>query len=85
MAASSDGEGRGSELTVCLPLRSARPHAVAGASPAPLAAPLRVLVVEDNVDAADTLGALLELLGHRVKVSYDARAGSRSTGRSCPR
>jgi CheY-like chemotaxis protein len=31
----------------------------------------RVLLVEDNVDAADSLAALLEVLGHRVRVAHD--------------
>ena len=33
--------------------------------------PLRVLVVDDNVDAANAVGHLLELLGHRVTLAYD--------------
>jgi CheY-like chemotaxis protein len=32
---------------------------------------LRVLIVEDNVDAAESLQMLLELLGHRVDVAHD--------------
>jgi CheY-like chemotaxis protein len=35
---------------------------------------LRVLVVDDNRDAADTLSALLELLGHRTEVANDGGA-----------
>ena len=33
--------------------------------------PLRVLVVDDNVDAAQALGHLLELLGHEVTLAHD--------------
>jgi CheY-like chemotaxis protein len=36
-------------------------------------APLRVLVVDDLVDAADSLRLLLELWGHEVRVEYDGR------------
>lgn len=35
---------------------------------------VRVLVVDDNRDAADTLSALLELLGHTVQVAHDGHA-----------
>lgn len=37
------------------------------------AAPTRVLVVDDNEDAAQSLGLLLRLLGHEVHVEIDAR------------
>ena len=36
---------------------------------------LRILVVEDNHDAAETLGELLELTGHQVAVCHDGEAG----------
>lgn len=35
--------------------------------------PLRVLVVDDLIDAADSLRLLLELWGHEVRVEYDGR------------
>jgi len=35
----------------------------------------RVLVVDDNRDAADTLGALLSFLGYDVRVAYDSESG----------
>lgn len=35
---------------------------------------VRVLVVDDNGDAADTLSMLLEVLGHRAQVAHDGRA-----------
>ena len=38
---------------------------------------LRVLVVEDNRDAADTLCLLLEMLGHDVQVAYNGPDGVR--------
>jgi len=70
----SEGRGRGSQLVVRLPL--APPTELRGASPAPsrraeAAAPLRVLVVDDNVDAAAVLGKLLRLRGHEVSLAYD--------------
>jgi PAS domain S-box-containing protein len=74
----SEGLGRGSELVVRLPLAPAAAAAPA-ARDAPLAAeatggPLRVLVVDDNVDAARSLGDLLALLGHEVTLAHDGPA-----------
>ena len=37
--------------------------------------PLRILVVDDNVDYADSLGVMLKKLGHEVRVEYDGLAG----------
>ena len=36
---------------------------------------LRILLIEDNQDAAETLGELLELGGHEVKLAFDGAAG----------
>ncbi|VXB15673.1 ATP-binding protein [Massilia sp. 9I] len=78
VAAESAGEGRGSRFTVRLPLPDAAPAASAPATPAPhaprAAAPgraLRVLVVDDNVDAAEMLATLLEIGGHEVRMAHD--------------
>jgi DNA-binding response OmpR family regulator len=37
--------------------------------------PLRVLVVDDNRDAADSLGLLVRLWGHEARVAYDGPSG----------
>jgi len=70
----SDGDGKGSTFTLRWPRASTRAGATepAAAPCAPVAAttPLRVLVVDDNVDAAEMLGSLLELLHHVVKVAH---------------
>jgi CheY-like chemotaxis protein len=71
--AHSDGPGRGSEFVVRLPLAAA--GEINGAAPQALAsaplAPRRVLVVDDNRDAAESLAMLLRMLGAEVKVAYN--------------
>jgi PAS domain S-box-containing protein len=73
--AASEGAGRGCEFTVRLPLVT---HAVAAPEPpkpvAPGAPLRRVLVVDDNHDAADSLGMLLQFLGAEVMVVHDGHA-----------
>jgi CheY-like chemotaxis protein len=46
--------------------------------------PLRVLVVEDNRDSAETLGKLLELCGYKVSVAYTAMEGLELAKRTRP-
>lgn len=76
VSVSSAGEGHGSEFVVRLPLLEQPERAAATAKRAPAASePRRVLVVEDNVDAATGLRTLLELEGHAVEVAYDGTAG----------
>jgi CheY-like chemotaxis protein len=73
----SAGIGRGSRFTVDLPrLPNANEHAVQQHGDTRLQNPvqaLRVMVVDDNVDAAMTLAMLLESTGHRVLVEHEAR------------
>ncbi|MGR3906568.1 ATP-binding protein [Burkholderia sp. SR8] len=75
VTADSAGIGKGSSFTVRLPL--ARQHHDAAAMPArpasSAAQPLRILIVDDNHEAADTLGVLLQIKGHSTRVAYHAR------------
>ena len=76
IAAESAGEGRGSTFTVRLPVLPAgtagESEPTEGSPPeSSTARPWRVLVVDDNIDGADSLGSLLELSGHEVRVAYD--------------
>ncbi len=72
--AHSDGPGRGSEFVVVLPLSSdeaANDPSAKDAVPALPVNPRRILVVDDNRDAADSLSMLLHARGHDVRVAYD--------------
>jgi CheY-like chemotaxis protein len=48
------------------------------------ARPLSILVADDNVDAANTLGQLLALGGHRVDVAFDGEQALRRPANTCP-
>jgi signal transduction histidine kinase/DNA-binding response OmpR family regulator len=76
IAAASEGLGKGSEFTVWLPLaEGAAEHAanpIAGAQNAEAASTARrILVVDDNPDAADSLKVLLGIWGHVVEIAHD--------------
>ncbi|MGR3910254.1 ATP-binding protein [Burkholderia sp. SR8] len=74
ISAESDGPGLGSTFTVRLPVDHT-PHVDAPAPrkpEQPAFAPLRVVVVDDNRDSADTLAVLLQVKGHAARVAYDA-------------
>jgi signal transduction histidine kinase/ActR/RegA family two-component response regulator len=76
VTADSPGESGGSTFTVRLPCSSAgAPVAEIPARPSTAEGAFRILLIEDNVDACDTLRTLLELAGHEVAVAYDGRAG----------
>ncbi len=81
--ARSEGSGKGSEFIVRIPVDTGL---VADAQPEPesvekssnnraaTSSGLRILVVDDNVDAGSTLSMSLEMLGHRTLVFNDPRA-----------
>jgi PAS domain S-box-containing protein len=74
--AHSDGPGCGSEFIVRLPARTPpeEPADIEVEADAPVAgAGMKILVVDDNRDAADACAALLELSGHHVQTAYTGR------------
>ena len=72
ITAMSAGLGYGSEFVVTLPLAPAQqPRSAAPAADTASLGKRRILVVDDNVDAADTLAASLGFFGHAVKTCYD--------------
>ena len=72
LTASSDGPGRGSEFVLSVPV-VVEPPGLQPATPGSQGVRLNrsILVVDDNVDAASTLGALLTLQGASVEVAHD--------------
>jgi signal transduction histidine kinase/CheY-like chemotaxis protein len=77
VTAHSDGEGRGSTFTIRLP-RIEPPASAAAAREHAEAARGRVLVVDDNEDAANSLAMLLQVQGHETSVAYDGTAALQS-------
>ncbi|MBX9678063.1 MAG: PAS domain S-box protein [Gemmataceae bacterium] len=73
VVAESEGQGNGSIFTVTLPMdleavsaQSGEPAAATSDSPS-----RRILVVDDNRDSALSMAAMLEILGHQVRVAHD--------------
>jgi two-component system CheB/CheR fusion protein len=89
--AASGGPGRGSTFTVRLPLL-AGDFETAGTGTAPVAPaetpereePVRILLVEDNLDAAEALSELLRMWGHEVTVAHDGLSALETAKRSRP-
>lgn len=82
VSVASPGAGAGTTVTVCLPLCDAvlaapQPDSAAASSS-------RILVIEDNVDAASTLREALELEGMAVTVAHDGAAGVAAARRTTP-
>jgi CheY-like chemotaxis protein len=75
ISARSAGPGAGAEFLVTLPLAPAAGPAAAGLRGREGPRALEILVIEDNLDAAQSLAAVLELEGHRVHLAADGRTG----------
>jgi PAS domain S-box-containing protein len=90
--AESSGAGQGSRFTVWLPspvqveeVTDAHPGTEAKMDTrAPRGSKLRILVVDDNVDAADVLSMLLEYAGHDVTIVHDGVGALASTAAYSP-
>jgi signal transduction histidine kinase/CheY-like chemotaxis protein len=84
----SDGIGRGTECTVCLPL-AARATLVDAPIVGPIAGAdrpdgFRILLVDDNEDAAEMLRESLKPLGHSVELAFDASSALEIATRYVP-
>jgi signal transduction histidine kinase len=77
IAVSSDGENLGSTFTVRLPLLVAHDDEVSARASGVVASngqALRILVIDDNADIAETIGWLLSDMGHMHRLVLDGRA-----------
>jgi CheY-like chemotaxis protein len=73
VSASSPGVGKGSTFTVRLPLLTKSTDTMADTNPTQTSSPsgqLHVLVVDDNTDAAESLGVLLDIEGHAAHIAH---------------
>jgi signal transduction histidine kinase/CheY-like chemotaxis protein len=83
--ARSDGRGKGAEFVVHLPLAAAPPEAPAAITVvSSTKLQRRILVVDDNEDAARTLGALLVAQGHHVNLYFNAHDALESAATTMP-
>ncbi len=75
--AKSDGPGKGSEFIVRLPvvIATEETRELARVAERPVMMPRRILVVDDNVDAANSLSELLKLLGNDTRTAGDGQEG----------
>jgi signal transduction histidine kinase/integral membrane sensor domain MASE1/ActR/RegA family two-component response regulator len=84
VVARSAGRGQGSEFEVRLPLSAASSERPAAMAPAPRQRARRILVVDDNEDAAESLAVVLRLSGHDVRTARDGPSALESARASAP-
>ncbi len=84
IVASSPGKGQGSEFKISLPMAQVAPAAEAERPAEAPSEGRRILVIEDNVDAAETMRLLLEMEGHTVEVAHDGRSALEAARKSHP-
>jgi len=83
--ARSEGSGRGSEFRIWLPLVAAKEQLTGrGPKETEETRPLKILVVDDNVDSAELLSVLLETEGHKVVVGNSGPAAIDLAVRNVP-
>jgi signal transduction histidine kinase len=91
ITAQSPGRGKGSEFIVRVPMASAHlpePEIPAKGkleSGTETKTPIRILVVDDNHDSADSMGLLLKLLGNDVRIVHDGLAAVEAANEFEPR
>ena len=84
VSADSGGQDMGSTFVVRLPIvESAAQQPHAEGSPKMGTSSLRVLIVDDNRDAADSLAMLLRITGNDIRTAYDGPEASSVPTRSC--
>ncbi len=81
--ARSDGPGKGSEFVVRLPVvveASGAPISDERDEPTTPTSSLRILIVDDNPDGADSLAMLLRIMGNDIRTAYDGQEGLEVAG-----
>ena len=75
--ARSEGPGKGSEFIVRLPVvvDASTPHAFDGDEETLATTSLRILIVDDNRDGADSLAMILQIMGNDTRTAYDGQEG----------
>ena len=86
ISVASEGLGKGSTFTVKLPLRLAQSEHISSpdSSLVPLSQSKRVLIVDDNEDAATSLSMFVELLGHKAEVAFNGQEALTKASRFKP-
>jgi PAS domain S-box-containing protein len=87
LRARSEGPGRGAEFVIRMPrldLEMVPTRAPADLAPEASAPKRRILVVDDNVDAADSMAMLLRMVGHEVHIEHDGNAALEHASRTTP-
>ena len=84
--AKSEGSGNGSEFVVRLPVvgDASKPQESGGAADASGGSTLRILVVDDNRDGADSLSEMLTRVGNETRTAYDREDGVNVAGEFTP-
>jgi len=82
--AASPGLGQGSEFTVRLPLATQAISPPVATVEAPAVSGLRILVVDDNADAARTLAMMFRVMGHSALMAFDGRSAVETAMRERP-
>ena len=84
VAAHSQGANMGTRIDIHLPLEERRETAAPPPAAKAPAGPRRCLLIEDNLDAAESMGLLLELSGHEVRIAHDGFQGLEAARRFQP-
>jgi len=84
--AKSKGEGKGSEFVVWLPvvIEASKPQEPDVEVRTPAKSSLRILIVDDNRDSANSLAMILEIMGNDIRSVYDGQAGVNVAGEFRP-
>jgi PAS domain S-box-containing protein len=86
LEASSEGPGKGSKFVVHLPvvIEASTPHETGDETEWVVAPSQRILVVDDNLDGADSLSEMLRIMGNDTRTAYDGQAGVDMAGKFRP-